>query len=110
MDATLKRKNIDLPLDAIQKLTVMAVSQGKSLKAYIEQILISKANSIDIKMTENPSPSGDAWYADPANIESVRKGFAEMKEGKGKPYTSMKSSHLSAYELQICHCHNSEKH
>lgn len=37
----------------------MAVSQGKSLKAYIEQILIAKASSINIKVNENPSPSND---------------------------------------------------
>ena len=37
----IKRKNIDLPIDALQKLSIMAVAQGKSLKSYIESILIS---------------------------------------------------------------------
>lgn len=32
--AQLKRKNIDLPIDTLQKLSLMAVAQGKSLKAY----------------------------------------------------------------------------
>ncbi len=36
----------------------MAVAQGKSLKAYIEQVLISKANGITIEVSVNPSPSG----------------------------------------------------
>ena len=59
MDTTLKRKNIDLPVDTLKKLSLMAVAQGKSLKAYIEQVLISKANGITIEVSENPSPSGD---------------------------------------------------
>ena len=59
MDTTLKRKNIDLPVDTLKKLSLMAVAQGKSLKAYIEQVLISKANGITIEVSENPSPSVD---------------------------------------------------
>ena len=42
MDTTLKRKNIDLPVDTLKKLSLMAVAQGKSLKAYIEQVLIQR--------------------------------------------------------------------
>ena len=37
MDAAIKRKNIDLPVETLQKLSLMAVAQGKSLKAYIEK-------------------------------------------------------------------------
>ena len=39
----IKRKNIDLPVETLQKLSVMAVAQGKSLKKYIEAVLISFA-------------------------------------------------------------------
>ena len=35
-----KRKNIDLPADVLQKLSVLAASQGKSLKAFIEHLLV----------------------------------------------------------------------
>lgn len=83
----IKRKNIDLPVETLQKLSIMAVAQGKSLKNYIETILISKANSISVEVSENPSPSGDSWFDEPANMESVRRGVAEMKEGKGKAYS-----------------------
>ena len=48
METIIKRKNIDLPIEVLQKLSLMAVAQGRSLKAYIEQILINKANSISI--------------------------------------------------------------
>ena len=41
-----KRKNIDLPIDTLQKLSIMAASQGKSLKAFIEGLLISKAERL----------------------------------------------------------------
>lgn len=87
ISTTIKRKNIDLPLDTFQKLSLLAVSQGKSLKAYIENLLIAKANSITIDIKENPSPSGDSWFANPENITSIEKGISEMKAGKGRTYT-----------------------
>ena len=51
----IKRKNIDLPVDTLQKLSIMAVAQGKSLKNFIETILITKANSVSIEVSENPT-------------------------------------------------------
>lgn len=83
----LKRKNIDLPEDTLRKLSLMAVAQGKSLKAYIENLLISKANSISVEVNENPSPSGDEWFNDPENMKEVQQGIADMKAGKGKAYS-----------------------
>ena len=87
MDTTIKRKNIDLPVDVLQKLKMMAVAQGRSLKAYIEQLLIAKANSISIEVHENPSPSGDDWFDNSENMESVHRGVQEANEGKGKAFT-----------------------
>ncbi len=83
----IKRKNIDLPVDTLQKLSIMAVAQGKSLKNFIETILISKANSISVEVSENPSPSGDPWFDDPENIASVNRGISELKAGKGRTYS-----------------------
>lgn len=83
----LKRKNIDLPIDTLQKLSIMAVAQGKSLKNYIETILISKADTITVEVSENPSPSGDPWFNDPENMASVKRGINEIKAGKGKAYS-----------------------
>lgn len=89
MDTTLnlKRKNIDLPVETLQKLSIMAVAQGKSLKKYIESILISKADSVSVEISEKPSPSGDKWFDDPENLESVNRGVADMKAGKHRSYT-----------------------
>lgn len=87
METIIKRKNIDLPVEVLQKLSLMAVAQGRSLKAYIEQILINKANSISIEVHENPSPSGDEWFENADNMESVNRGIQEMKEGQGRAYT-----------------------
>lgn len=83
----LKRKNIDLPPEALQKLSLMAVANGKSLKAYIESVLISKANSISIEVSENPSPSGDEWFCKSENIDEVEAGILEHKERKTKLYS-----------------------
>lgn len=41
-----KRKNIDLSADTARLLGFMAVSEGLSLKAYIEQLLDRQANSV----------------------------------------------------------------
>ncbi|MDE6027675.1 MAG: hypothetical protein K2G23_06360 [Muribaculaceae bacterium] len=83
----IKRKNIDLPVEILQKLSMLAVAQGKSLKNYIETILIAKANSVTIEVNENPSPSGDPWFNEAENMESVKRGIEEMKAGKGKAYS-----------------------
>ncbi len=87
MEVVLKRKNIDLPVEIMQKLSMMAIAQSKSLKAYIEDILISKANSISIEVTENPSPSGDQWFADSENMESVNRGISDAQKGRTKLYS-----------------------
>lgn len=83
----IKRKNIDLPVDTLQKLSIMAVAQGKSLKNFIETVLISKANTVAIELSETPSPSGDPWFNDPENIVSLNRGVAELKAGKGRAYS-----------------------
>ena len=65
----------------------MAASQGKSLKAFIENILEMKAKSFKIEITPNPSPSKDPWFEDKQNMESVTRGIEESKQGKTKIYT-----------------------
>lgn len=84
---SLKRKNIDLPLDTLAKLTVLALAEGKSLKAYIEWLLIRRAESVQFTIAEHPSPTRDQWWDDPANIDEVRQGLEEFKQGKGKEYS-----------------------
>ncbi len=85
--ANIKRKNIDLPVETFQKLSLLAVSQGKSLKAYIESVLIAKADTVVVEVKENPSPSGDEWFENPENVESVKRGVAEMRAGYGRAYS-----------------------
>ena len=70
-----KRKNIDLSVDTLKKLSIMAASQGKSVKAFIENLLETKANSLSIEVSTNPSPSGDPWFDDPENMASVMRGI-----------------------------------
>lgn len=48
-----KRKNIDLPVETLQKLSIMAASQGKSLKAFIESLLVAKANAVCVEVSTN---------------------------------------------------------
>ena len=83
----IKRKNIDLPVDTLQKLSIMAAAHGKSLKKFIETILITKANAIAVKVEENPSPSGDTWFNDPENMASVRRGMEDIKAGRCRAYS-----------------------
>lgn len=86
-----KRKNIDLPIDTLQKLSIMAASQGKSVKAFIESVLVSKADTLEIEVS-NPSPSGDAYFADPANLAAVEERAREHKDGKVKATVVLQSA------------------
>lgn len=83
----IKRKNIDLPIETLQKLSLLAVAHGKSLKAYIESLLISKAESVNIEIKENPSPSGDPWFDNPDNLALAKQGLEDIKTGKTKEYS-----------------------
>lgn len=85
--ANIKRKNIDLPLDVIRKLGVMAMGQGLSLKKYIESIVIREASGIQVTITANPSPTGDPWWDDPRNVAEVESGLREVREGQGTEYS-----------------------
>lgn len=71
----------------MQKLSLLAVAQGKSLKAYIENLLIAKANSVTINIQENPSPSRDPWFMIPENVQFLQKGISEKEKGEGRTYT-----------------------
>lgn len=78
----LKRKNLDLPAEIWQKLSILAVSQGMSLKAYAEKLLAAKASQVEIIVRENPSPSGDAWWNNPENTAIVDRGVADAENGR----------------------------
>ena len=82
-----KRKNIDLSVDTLKKLSIMAASQGKSVKAFIENLLETKANSLSIEVSTNPSPSGDPWFDDLENMASVMRGIEDAKQGRVTAYT-----------------------
>ena len=82
-----KRKNIDLSVDTLKKLSIMAASQGKSVKAFIENLLETKANSLSVEVSTNPSPSGDPWFDDPENMASVMRGIEDAKQGRVTVYT-----------------------
>ena len=78
-----KRKNIYLPVETLQKLSIMAASQGKSLKAFIENVLISKADTLKIEIA-NPSPSGDEFFEDEGNLREIEKRVSDYKKGNSK--------------------------
>lgn len=86
-----KRKNIDLPVETLQKLSIMAAMQGKNLKAFIESLLIAKADTLQIEFS-NPSSSGDAYFADPENLAEVEKRAKAYREGKGRMTVTLRSA------------------
>jgi hypothetical protein len=91
-----KRKNIDLDNETFQKLSIMASAQGKSLKAFIENLLVTKAQSLQIEVSSkpysNPSPSGDPWFDDPENMAEVEKRLEELKNGKAEFSLELRTS------------------
>lgn len=86
-----KRKNIDLPVDVLQKLSIMAAAQGKSVKAFIEKLLVAKANTLTIEVS-NPSPSGDPYFTEPANLTEIEKRVKAHKEGKTQATVVLRSA------------------
>lgn len=78
----IKRKNIDLPVETMQKLSIMAASAGLSLKKFIENTLIAKADAVTIEVSENPSPSGDTWFDNAENTASVKRGLEDIEAGR----------------------------
>lgn len=60
----------------------MAVASGKTLKSYMENVLVSKANE------GNPSPSNDPWFDNPENVKMVKCGMRQLEQGEGKVYTA----------------------
>ena len=101
----LKRKNIDLPSDAWKKLSIMAAAQGKSLKAFVESLLMAKAEALALKVVApespvsagsrpyaNPSPSGDWYFEDTGNVQEVEKRAKAYRQGKSKNTVVLRSA------------------
>ncbi|MDE5743975.1 MAG: hypothetical protein K2H62_06435 [Bacteroidales bacterium] len=101
----LKRKNIDLPSDAWKKLSIMAAAQGKSLKAFVENLLMAKAEALALKVVApespvsagsrpyaNPSPSGDWYFEDAGNVQEVEKRAKAYRHGKSKNTVVLRSA------------------
>lgn len=45
-------------------------------------------SALDFEFSEeefkNPSPSGDKWFENPKNLEMIKTGEKQLREGKGK--------------------------
>ena len=78
--ATLTFPQITLSPNILERLSQKAACSGKSLKAYIEDIVSDNAK-------ESPSPSGDPWFDDPENIRMVEQGIAQYKRGNCRTYS-----------------------
>lgn len=87
MEAILKRKSIDLPTETLRILSSSARAERKSVKAYIESILIATAENSKKEKKESPSPSGDPWYDDEENVAMLKAAIAESKRSEGREYT-----------------------
>lgn len=81
MEIAMKRKNVDLPVDVLARLTAMAAANGRTLKKYLETIIIDKVK-------ESPSPSDDPWFDVPENIRMVQRGIRQLDNGEGRTYTA----------------------
>lgn len=82
-----KRKNIDLTEDTIKRLSVLAAAQGNSLKAYIENVLTAKANSVEMPVSESPSPSNDPWFDNKENMEMLKEAIGQAQKGAARQFS-----------------------
>lgn len=65
-----KRKIIDIPEDTFRNLSIMAAAEGRNLKSFIENILISKAKVL----------SDEDIYQELLNTDAEGKMMASEKE------------------------------
>lgn len=91
-----KRKNIDLPVDTLKKLSVMAAAQGKSLKVFIESLLVKKAEDFNEEIQENPSPGSDPYFADIQNMQEIEKRVKNPTE----PAVTLKTAEEITHFIQ----------
>jgi len=60
-----KRKNIDIPIDIFRNLSIRAASEGRSLKSFIENLLIVEANTMSdeqlYRFLVKNKPQGDVY-------------------------------------------------
>ena len=79
LDVQKKRKNIDIPIDTFRSLSIKAAADGKSLKAFIEYLLIREANAISdedlYKYLLNTKPDGNTYLN-----ETKQKDFEDWLE------------------------------
>ena len=63
-----KRKNIDIPVDVFQNLSMRAVSEGRSLKSFIENLLVMEANAVSdeelYRSLVKAKPQGDVYLSE----------------------------------------------
>ena len=82
MDITVKRKNIGLLFDVLERLAAMACKSGKTLKGNMESVLTSKSEEKGISL------SGDTWFDDQENIRVVKHLITQLENGEGTVYTA----------------------
>ena len=70
-----KKKLLDLPEDVITALSVQAAREGKSAKAYMENLLISAAQDLEDVAASKSQPEGHVMVS-----EAEKKAF-EQKYG-----------------------------
>ena len=74
-----KRKNIDIPMDTFRNLSIKAAADGKSLKAFIEYLLIREAEAINdeelYKYLLDTKPDGNIYLN-----ETEQKDFEDWLE------------------------------
>lgn len=69
-------------METLQKLSIMAAAQGKSVKAFIENLLLAKAEAFCIEVSTTPSPSGDPYFADTTNLAEVEERVKTFNDGQ----------------------------
>lgn len=79
--------SLELPLGTVEKLSALALADGKNMRSYIENLLNLHAEREQLKFREHPSPSGDEWWTAHKNCAMVHDGIEDMNSGRLTPYS-----------------------
>lgn len=73
--------SLELPVGTVERLSALALADGKNLRSYIENLLNLHAELEALSFCEHPSPSGDDWWMVHKNCATVHDGIEDMNTG-----------------------------
>ena len=74
--------------------TIKVKYANKKQLSTLKKVLVALDFEFSEEEFKNPSPSGDKWFENPKNLELIKTGERQLREGKGKILTKQLQKEL----------------